>query len=959
VISYRLLSRLLTFLALALLCCAAAFSQSSTLTGQVTDESGGIVPGAKVTLNGPAGAVKSTAAGNDGSYSLRNVPVGEYSVLAVAPDLEMAHAVAISLHAGSQTLNIKLKVASTSQQITVRSDATAGVSTESANNATALVLTGEDLDALPDDPDDLQADLQALAGPAAGPSGGTMFVDGFSGGELPPKASIREIRINQNPFSPEYDKLGYGRIDIFTKPGTGKLHGEIGWNFADQVWNSRNPYAAQKAPLLLNESENSASGPLSKRASFTLDLEYHAVNNGAIINALILNPQTLNPEQFTGTSLTPQRRFRVSPRVDYQLNENNTLSLRYTFTKSDIHDFGIGAFDLSSRGYRVQNVYNTVQVTETAVLGTAINETRFQYFRWSNQGTPNNADPEIQVLGAFNGGGSQTGLSSDLQNSFELQNYTSILHGAHSFRFGTRLRGAVESNVSQKNFGGTFTFSSIDAYRLTELGLQQGLSPDQIRLLGGGPSQFSINAGVPGLSVNQTDAGLFAGDEWRVAPNFTVNLGVRYETQTNIRDHLDLAPRVGLAWALGGHRNQSPKTVLRAGFGMFYDRFALTNLLTTQRYNGVVQQQYVITNPDFYPVIPAIASLAGNQSSQVIQRLDANLRAPYVMQTAVSLERQLPKKTTLAVTYTNSHALHVLRTNDINAPLPVTYNPATGMGGVFPLGNSQPVFDMTSSGRFNQNQLITNVNSKLNSQISLFGFYVLNHAMSNSDGLITSPANPYNYSGEYGPAALDIRHRFLAGGSINTKWNIRFSPYVILQSGAPFDITTGNDLFGTTLFNSRPGIATDPSKPGLVQTQYGLLDPNPSGAEQIISRNYGRGPGLMTVNLRVGKTIGFGAKHESAASSSSSPGLRPGVDPTAPGGMRGLFSAPNTDYRYSLTIGMSARNLFNHTNPGQIIGNIQSPLFGRANQIYGTLNGEGFSENASNRRLELQIKLSF
>jgi hypothetical protein len=328
------------------------------------------------------------------------------------------------------------------------------------------------------------------------------------------------------------------------------------------------------------------------------------------------------------------------------------------------------------------------------------------------------------------------------------------------------------------------------------------------------------------------------------------------------------------------------------------------------------------------------------------------------MQTAVSLERQLPKKTTVAVTYTNSHALHTLRTLDINPPLPGTYNPSTGTGGVFPLGNPQPIFEMTSSGVFNQNQLITNVNSKVNSQISLFGFYVINRAMSNSDGLITSPANPYNYTGEYGAAATDIRHRFLAGGSINTKWNVRFSPYVILQSGAPFDITTGSDLYGTTLLNSRPGVATDPSRPGLIQTQYGLLDPNPVAGEQIIPRNYGRGPGLMTVNLRVGKTIGFGARHESAASSAPA-GLRAGVDPTAPGGMRGLFSAPNTDYRYNLTIGMSARNLLNHTNPGLIIGNIQSPLFGRANQIAGTLNGEGFSENASNRRLELQIKLTF
>ena len=333
-------------LPLALFCSFTVFAQTASLTGRVADDSGAVVPGAKVALTGPIGLVKNGVAADDGSYSFSGLPSGRNSVLATAPALAMAHPVAITLHAGTQTLNLKLAVASTTQQITVHSDADPGVSTESSNNASALVLTGEDLEALPDDRDDLQADLQALAGPAAGPSGGAMFVDGFSGGELPPKESIREIRINQNPFSPEYDKLGYGRIDVFTKPGTGKVHGEIGWNFADQVWNSRNPYAAQKGPLLLNESENSVSGPLSKRASFTLDLEYHAVNNGAIINALTLNPQTLSPQAFSGTSLTPQRRFRTSPRVDYQLNENNTLSLRYTFTKSDIRNFGIGAFDL-------------------------------------------------------------------------------------------------------------------------------------------------------------------------------------------------------------------------------------------------------------------------------------------------------------------------------------------------------------------------------------------------------------------------------------------------------------------------------------------------------------------------------------------------------------------------------------------------------------------------------------
>ncbi len=858
----------------------------------------------------------------------------------------------ITVHAGSQKLDLQLKIAIAAQEVTVQSDTGPKVNTEASNNASAMVISGTDLEALSDDPDDLMADLQALAGPSAGPSGGSMFVDGFSGGELPPKESIREIRINQNPFSPEYDKLGLGRIEIFTKPGADKFHGSITYNFADAFWNARNPYAAQKAPLRLNESENSVSGPLNKRASFTFDLERQSVDNGAIINGVILDPASFLPEAFTGINKTPQRRFRISPRVDYQLNNNNTVSLRYTYTTAEIQDFGVGGFNLISRGYEVKNTYNTLQASETAIIGTLVNELRFQYFRAANGHTPNNSDSALQVLGAFNGGGAQIGNSSDTQNNYELQNYTSVIRGTHSWRFGVRMREAFDNNFSQQNFGGTFTFDSINSYRLTELGIQQGLTPAQIRAGGGGASQFTISSGNPSLSVRQFDAGIFGGDDWRIRPNLTLSLGLRYETQTNIHDYRDFAPRIGFAWAIGGHANRPSKTILRGGFGMFYDRFALSNTLTADRFNGILQQQYVVTNPDFYPAIPAIQAIAGSKSQQVIQEVSANLRAPYLMQSLVSLERQLPKNTTLAVTYTNSHALHVLRSEDINAPLPGS--------GIYPYGTTQPIFEMTSSGLYNQNQLITNVNSKLNSQISLFMSYVLNKSMSNTDGLGTFPANPYNFTGEYGPAATDIRQRFLVGGSINTKWNVRLNPYVILQSGAPFDITTGSDVYGTTLFNARPGIATNPNLPGLIATSYGLLDPNPNSSERIISRNFGRGPGLVTVNLRIAKTIGFGPeKGGSAKAAAPQGGIAAGANPTAPGGMRGVFSQPSTSRRYNLTFGLSTRNLLNHNNPGPIIGNITSPLFGRANQIAGAPNGEGFSENASNRRLELQIRFSF
>jgi hypothetical protein len=290
------------------------------------------------------------------------------------------------------------------------------------------------------------------------------------------------------------------------------------------------------------------------------------------------------------------------------------------------------------------------------------------------------------------------------------------------------------------------------------------------------------------------------------------------------------------------------------------------------------------------------------------------------------------------------------------------------VSGLFPLGHPGPVFLMESSAIYNQNQLITNVNSRVNGNVSLFGFYVLNKAMSSSDGINTFPANPYNFEGEYGPAATDVRHRVSAGGSINTKWNLRFSPFVIVQSGIPFNITAGSDLYGTTLFNGRPGIATDPHKPGVITTtQYGPLDPNPTPGESLLPRNFGRGPGLISVNLRVGKTFSFGPERggsRAAAAPTAAGGQTQnigiaGAGPGGGGAMRPNFSTPPASRRYSLIVSMSARNILNHTNPGPITGNITSPLFGFANQMYGNVNGEGFSENANNRRLEMQIRFRF
>jgi hypothetical protein len=447
-----------------------------------------------------------------------------------------------------------------------------------------------------------------------------------------------------------------------------------------------------------------------------------------------------------------------------------------------------------------------------------------------------------------------------------------------------------------------------------------------------------------------------------VNPGLTFNWGLRYETQSNSGDWRDFAPRLALAWAPGANaKTKKLSTVIRAGFGIFYDRFALANTLTAERYNGVVQQQYVVTNPDFFPAVPSIPVIAAFQTTQTIQQISTTLRAPYIMQSAVSVERQLPRNTTLAITYANAHGLHQLRSQDINAPLPGTYSPLIPNSGVFPFGSPGPIFQMESSGLYNQNQLIAFLNSRYSKTLSFSGSYVLNYARSNTDGVGTFPAKPYDFTGEYGPATTDVRHRFTLNGTINTKWNFRLSPFVVVQSGPPFDVTVGRDLYGTTLFNARPGIATDPNKPGLIQTRYGLLDPNPTLNQPTLARNFGRGPGQVMVNLRVQKIFEFGRGENSGGAATGQPGSGPrGGTPGVftPAGGSGGPPSSGVGHRYSLSISMSIRNIINHTNPGPIIGNITSPLFGLANQS-SDAGGFGFSESANNRRFELQTRFTF
>lgn len=1001
---------------------ASAQQRVGSLRGQVLDELGGAIVGAAVTAIDSRGVEKSTVTNDSGNYTINGLAPGKYTLRAINAGFAMYENAEVEVVVGrAQQLDITLKVAIEEQKVTIAADSRE-VSVEPENNAGAVVLKGEDIESLPDDPDDLAAALQALAGPSAGPNGGQIFVDGFTGGRLPPRASIREIRINSNPFSAEFDRLGFGRIEILTRPGSDRFRGQVSFNFNDDALNARNPFADSRPPIQTRQYGGNFGGPIKKgKASFFVDFDKRDVDDETLIVAKVLDANG-NIVSFTETVPVPSRRTSFSPRIDFQINQNHTLVARYNYTKN-MRIAGVGGFSLPSRAYDTENSEQSIQFTETAIINkTIINETRFEFERNGNLSDADNSIPTLEVQDAFTGGGSQVGQSHSDTNDWELSNNTTFVHGPHSMKFGARFRSVNIENFSPSNFGGTYTFfggaiapnidangdaitgadvvPSIERYRRTLLFLDQGRDPLQIRFLGGGASQFRLSTGNPETNVKQWDFGGFFQDDWKVRPNLTLSLGLRYENQKNIDSNFNFGPRLGFAWSPGG---QQSKTVIRGGYGVFYERVSENLTMQATRFNGVNQQQFTVQNPDFFPLIPSPEQLVLFAVPGTVYRLAENLQAPYTLQSVISVERQLPHNITIASSYINIRTLHVLRTRPLNAPLPGTFIPGVPSSGVRPLNCADfippdinpatrcNIFEYESSGRYNQNQFIVNLNSRFTRNASLNAYYVFAKGNSDADGIGTLPANPYDLSTEYGRASGDIRHRFVMTGNIRTYWGITLNPFVIVQSGRPFNITLGRDINGDTFNTERPSLAPAgincDDRANFKCTPFGNFKLTFAPGDVMIPRNFGQGPGSTNVNLRISKTWSFGSEGGSANAGQQNPGQgqRPeggprtimggggmrgpgGGGPGGPGGGgRGGFGGPGgggfggggANGRYNLTFSLNFNNILNHVNFNNPIGNIGSSLFGQSTSTSGGFGGFGGGGGAYNRRIDAQIRFSF
>ncbi len=951
------------------------------LSGAVVDPDGAEIPGATLKLVSTSGKVYTVQSGSDGTYRFRGVPVGVYTLTVTMPGFGTYVKPALKIGETAMALSPKLAIADAQTVVNVTTDEN-HVSVDPDSNVSATVLKGKDLDALSDDPDELSSELSALAGPSSGPNGGQIYIDGFTGGQLPPKSSIREIRINSNPFSAQYDQPGFGRIEVFTKPGTDKIRffGQIQGN--ERQFNTGSPFVnnSTQPDYHVIFALGQLSGPLAKWASYTVGGNYRNTQDNNIIDpsAIYATSQTSGvvclPGQsgcavYTGyqsAQLAPQTRWQIRPRFDLALGPKNTLTVSYQYESNDIHDQGIGGSSLASVGYSTSGHENTIQLSDSQILSNkVVNETRFQYQRETANTIPYSTAAKISVQGAFTGGGSGGGISEDVQTRIEVQNYTSVALAKNFIRLGGRLRYNSDNNTTNSGTTGVFTYTSICNYVATA-----AACPNQTVPVASNFSSFVITQiAKPTVETSITDLGLYAESDWKVKPNWTLSYGIRYETQNSIHDHNDWAPRISTAYGLG------KKTVIRAGFGVFYDRFQNGSELTTAINNGTNEQKFTLSSPSSTVGISSCGPANGQGSNTsspygcqisasrlTINTVSSNLHAPYRMQENLGVDQQLSSKLTMSVNYQQIRGVH-----QFNSDVP-NYDAGS---------TSNLDYEYQSEGLFNQSQLITNFNLRNFHGASLGAFYSLNFAKSDASGFGSFATTPNDLRADYGRASFDRRNFFVLYGSYTLPHLISVAPLVFASSGNPYNITSGLSQYGDNVYNQRAVLVpagTTALANGYVKTIPGcgtFATPGTLGATGTVPINYCTGPSQVSVSLRVAETIGFGPSTTKVAGQDGPGGQRgqgmPGGPPPGGGGgghggggggggMMGMGGGgASSGKKYNLSLGVQAQNLFNDANLSTPVGTLSSPSFGTSLGV----SGQPFAFGSALRKFTFQASLNF
>ncbi|QMV18429.1 hypothetical protein GOB94_06825 [Granulicella sp. 5B5] len=863
------------------------------VTGTVLDPSGARIPHATLTIHSDS-LDRTASTDSEGHFSL-SLPVGTYQLTVTARGFS-ASATAITVDASTPLrLSLPLAIAVRSEEVAVP------IEDESAapSNAGAIVFSGADLSSFSSDDATFQKEFLALAGSNGRPA--EIYVNGLLATRVPPRQTIRQVSINTNPYSAAYDKIGFGRIDITTRPGGSALHGQLQLSGNDSALNARNPYAPTQPANDTFDILGNINGPLGRKSSFFLYADDTLQNFNATINAYTLGA---NPQPLSEAVAAPQRHLQWDTRADRQFSASNTFTAHYVFDQASQQNGGLTGQVLPEAAYNSGTTTQTLQLLDSQVLGPRFaSESRLQYMRTRLNQNPLSSAPSILIEGLTTGGGNAQQSLHDNQDTLELQQLFSADQGRHFIQFGARYRLQRDANLSTAFYNGQYIFPSLAAYQAAQ------------------PTQLTLAAGRSSATIVTSTAAAFMQDDWHVAKTLSLEPGLRVEAQSAIPDHLDIAPRLGFAWS-PDHKGK-PLLNLRGGAGIFYDRFDAANLLTSVRQNGTTQQTYLVTTSIQYPNVPPASSLSAQPPTTYT--VSPNLRSELYYIAGISADRTFRRRLRIGATYLFTDGSHQWLSQDINAPLP-------GSGGLRPLGTPQNVYQFTSNGHQVVHTLDITTRYRASARLYFWTDFNLQFNRTNTLGPTSFLSNPYNLQQDFGRYNGPLAS-FFGGATVQLPLQLSADAYLATLAGTPFNITTGTDLNGDGIYNDRPAYATAPTANSvLYPTPYGTLDANPQPGEPIIPINAGNSPGFIYLQTALHRAFAIGPRPEARPGAKSS-SARP----------------------WSLTFSVEAANLLNHNNPSPPIGVLNSPYFGQSI----TLNAPFATNPSANRTITLRAAFSF
>ncbi len=931
----------------------------------VKDQFGAAVAEAEIAVTSVASETKVWKAKTDrnGSARIAKLPAGEYRISVQIKGFEEYSESRIVVRSGEgRELSVVLDVASIESNVDI-SEEDAG---EAGRTGSAVVLNEKQVSSLPENQEELERAIRQIGQSVTGEDL-PVSVNGVQGATIPPKAAIQQIRVNQNVFSAQYENAWGGGIEIFTRAAVDRYRGYVGFTFADSRLNASDPFIGQRVPYQAKTFFTSLSGPLlGKKANFNVYASSSKADSSSVINAIILDT-AFRPVEFKQTLVAPNRSESLNLNINADPTAKHKLYFSYGLGLSRAENQNTGGFSLPSRANDTENQYHNLIFSDTYLINpNVVNQTRFFLSYNSSKSFGGSNAAAINVLDAFFGGGSQQNTASG-NLRFDTTNDTTWQMGRYALGVGFRFRGERISQDSKNNFGGTYTFSgrvapvldannqavigpdgdvvttqisSLETYRRTLLFRQLGYTSQQIRALGGGANQFTISGGDPLIVALQYDIGGYVQNSYKISETLAASFGVRYENQTNIDSHFDIAPRFGLIWSPKSKDKQNPLTILpriSIGYGVFYSRFGLNNTVGVRQASDPSRVQYLITETnvlDTFPGVPTVAQLGQFALPRTQRFIDDEYHTPYQSLLNITATKRMPKGFTLNFTYSGGRLFRQSLTQNINAPLAGTFNPQIPSTAVRPFGNVGNIYRIQSSGRIENDRF--SVNLGLPQSQKLFGN--LRYSWARTRSTVTtgsgSSFDPYDFSQEYSPGPSDGVHS--VGGYMYYTFPSRISVSgdFSVNSGSRFNITTGRDTNGDGYYSERPSFATDPNRPGVISTRYGLLDPNPRPGDRLIPRNLGRGSKLIFFNSSISKSFGFQEDK---------------VKKTPP--------------KRSLNFSLRVNNLFNIINQNTPIGNMASPNFLRSLSTYSdggiTIINGAQQENFAGRSMSLSVGFSF